>query len=114
MDAEKQLSELQTRASNLHKRVEKLREKVDGLTAAATLDMIGKVDQLDTMVAALLRDAEEVTSEKGADIETTNELYLVTTSKLTSLEQEIEALSLGNPTTVSAILDALVNLGKKR
>ncbi len=113
MNAEKQQSELKNKASHLHTRVAKLREQVEGLTTAATRDMMSKVEQLETMVAALQRDAGELSSAAGADLETVRELYSVTESKLTSLEHEIDALASGNPTTVSAAVDAIVNIGNK-
>ncbi len=114
MNAEEQQNELENKASNLHTRVSKLRVQVEELTAAATLDMIGKVEQIETMVSALERDAGELSAKTGADMKTVKELHAVTDSKLTSLEHEIEALSTGNPTTISAAVDAFVNFGSKK
>ena len=114
MNAEEQQNELKNKASNLYTRVSKLRVQVEGLTAAATLDMIGKVEQVETMVSALQRDAGELSSKSGADLETVKELHAVTDSKLDSLEHEIEALATGNPTTISAAVDAIVNIGSKK
>lgn len=113
MSAEEQQEELQSKAAGLHARVGNLRTKVEGLNTAAELDMIGKVEQIETMVSALQRDAGELRSRTGANTDTVKELYAVTNSRLTSLEHEIEALTLGNPTTISAVVDAFVNAGNK-
>lgn len=113
MNTEKQQSELKAKATNLSARTRQLRGKVEGLTTAATLDMIDKVDELETMVSALQRDAGEVNLNTGANAETVNKLHTVTNAKLISLEHEIDALSQGNPTTVSAAVDALVDIGHK-
>ncbi|MDF1737624.1 MAG: hypothetical protein P1U86_00585 [Verrucomicrobiales bacterium] len=113
MSAEEQQEELQSKAAALRARVNQLRSTVEELNTAAKLDMIGKVEQIETMVSALQRDAGELSSNTGADRKTVKELCAVTDSKLTSLEHEIEALALGNPTTVSAAVDAIVNIGSK-
>lgn len=104
-------SEFQLQHGKFERRAAVLREKVQGLTNAATADMIGKVNEVETMVGAFKRDISEINSEGGADYDTTSNLGSVIDSKLTSLEHEIEALSLGNPTTVSAAVDALMNVG---
>lgn len=100
-------------ATALRTRLERLKDVVESLPEAAKHDAKPKVDRMETMLSALERDITEMPEATGADQLTTRELANQVEFELNNLEHEIEALSLGNPTTVDAALDASLHAVEK-
>ncbi len=98
--------ELRTEAVTLRNRYNELSAKVNRLENAAEADFQPKLDRLDTMISALERDVLELDRPEGTNLETANKLHAEVQSELDDLILEIDTLSQGNPTTVSAALDA--------
>lgn len=98
--------ELRIEANALRNRYNELSTKVSQLENAAEADFQAKLDRLDTMVSALERDVLELDSPEVTNLETANRLQSTIQSELNDLMLEVDTLSQGNPTTVSAALDA--------
>ena len=98
--------QLRTESQLLRNRHNELSAKVARLENAAEADFRAKLGRLATMISALERDVLELDSPGGTNLETANKLRSTIQSELNDLMLEIDTLSQGNPTTVSAALDA--------
>lgn len=87
--------------------IHEIEEMVAELEEGARLDMQPKVVRLKIMESALKRDFVEMNMATGADRETAEHLYSQLEKEADSLKDEMDALSQGNPTTVSAAADAV-------
>ncbi|MEX2578291.1 MAG: hypothetical protein WD342_04470 [Verrucomicrobiales bacterium] len=110
MDTQKQ-SDLTpgAKATALRSRYNELAERASRLTEAAHDDVRPKLHRLETMLHALERDIVEAERPGGADSHKVDELQHIIDSDINELRIEVEALGQGNPTTVSAALDATIN-----
>ncbi len=81
-------------------------ETVEGLEEAARLDAVPRLERIQVMERALRRDLAEQASDRGADAETTSQLFERLRHDTRDLKHEMMALGQGNPTTVSAAGDA--------
>lgn len=70
-------------------------------------DVEGRLHRVETMVAALERDANEVKEEAGANLEKTRELASQVRKELTNLSREVETLSQGQKTIAGAALEVM-------
>ena len=100
-------------AQELRARLNQVKETADSLPLAAREDLEPKIERAETMLSALERDITEQTQEKGASTETTRNLLAELTDEMENLEREVDTLSLGNPTTVDAALDATARAVEK-
>lgn len=91
----------------LQARRARLERLAESLEYVPRMDIQPKLDRLDTMMRALERDVSELCQSSGANEETVERLYLSAAARSQSLSHELEALSFGNPTTVSAAADTL-------
>lgn len=98
--------ELRSEAKALRNRHAELETKISRLENAAEADFKTKLTRLDTMISALERDVTELSEPSGSSWETANELCATIRSEMNDLMLEVETMSQGNPTTVSAALDA--------
>lgn len=96
-------------ATVLRAHYNELADRTSRLTEAARDDVKPKLHRLETMLHALERDVEEMKRPGGADAHKVAELQHIIDSEINDLRIEVEALSQGNPTTVSAALDATIS-----
>lgn len=88
--------------------IQRIAAAVDELEVAARDDMMPKVERLQIMEHALLRNFEEQGGERGADSPSVADLYVEIRRETTDLDHEMGALGQGAPTTLSAGLDAVI------
>tara|TARA_R110000850_G_scaffold42454_32_gene108994 strand:+ start:455 stop:811 length:357 start_codon:yes stop_codon:yes gene_type:complete len=92
-------------------------DRIDGyfslLPEVAKMDLSPRMKRLDTMIHALERDVEEVSMPAGASLETAEHLHQTIETELSNLNHEVEFLSMGNPTTITAALDASMHAADK-
>lgn len=113
MNVSKNTSSWKTKAKDSRRKFEVLTEKADSLTEAARIDLGSRLADLNTIVSALERDVEELGNVAGADQRTVEQLHEELAKRLEDLHFEIEALQTGNPTTVSAAVDAVIRAGSR-
>jgi len=109
MSSEAETSQLKSHAEKLRTRFDELKDEAEELTEAAKADVNPRLERLEIMLHAFERDAEEVLQGKGASPEKTIELEETIGSEFRDLQHELDALVQGNPTTVSAALDATIH-----
>lgn len=97
--------ELKSTAEDADRQLAMIEEKARGLEDAASVALQPRIDRLKTMVAALNRDATEVDQSAGADADTARELAENVRKELSNLAIEVQTMSQGNPTTISAAID---------
>lgn len=95
-------------ATVLRSHYNELAERTARLPEATRDDVKPKLHRLETMLHALERDVEEMKRPGGANAHKVAELQHIIDSEINDLRNEVDALSQGNPTTVSAALDATI------
>ncbi|MEM7699867.1 MAG: hypothetical protein AAF236_15840 [Verrucomicrobiota bacterium] len=100
--------ELDAKAALFGRRIGELKEAVTQLPEATKVDLEPRVERMETMISAFRRDVQEIEKPTGATEETANDLELVIERELMCLKSEVETISIGNPTTVTAALDASI------
>jgi len=113
MTEEVSSTELRKSAIDARRRLNEIEEKAQGFEEAATVAMQPRIERLGTMISALERDAGEINELTGADKQTTVELAGTIENELSNLAIEVRTMGQGNPTTVSAAIDAVGKIFKK-
>jgi len=107
-------SEDRLKAAKIYRdQLEALRPRCEDLEEGAKREAMPRIERIDTMISALERDVKEVGQSEGADTQTADELAKTIEAELGNLIPEMEALLQGNPTTVSAVLDASMDVVEK-
>ena len=107
MNADISFKSVKTVSEQIDAKISNISMLVDKLEEGARVDMAPKLSRLQTMNEALIRDISEAETPGGADRETVFELAETLERKTDDLLREVQALSSGNPTTVSAAVDAV-------
>ncbi|MCG8598560.1 MAG: hypothetical protein MI807_00260 [Verrucomicrobiales bacterium] len=107
MEKTEPVSQISNKKDQLAAKVSAIRELTNRLQEGARIDMEPKVERVETMLAALERDVTESATPGGADQATTASLADQLERETEDLLREVQALSTGNPTTVSAALDTI-------
>jgi len=101
--------QLRRRCATLHVRHERMKEAYEELPAAMREDLHSRMERIETMLKALDRDIDELSLDHGADRAQVAQLEDVIDSELAKFDHEIETLSLGSPSTLTAALDKLLD-----
>lgn len=100
------VKEIKEAALIFRQQLSALEKQIEPIQEVAKREAQPRLARLDTMITALERDIDEVGGSAGADLETTVALAETIDVEISNLIPELEALSQGNPTTVSAVFDA--------
>lgn len=107
-DSQPVIDQLRSRCEALNRHHELVQDAYQDLPAAVREDLQDRYDRLGTMMGALNRDIEEMLVDRGADAERVAGLEKVIETELATFDHEIETLSQGYPSTLTAGLDKLL------
>ena len=110
MNEEESANDWVEKASNLRTKFSNLRQIESSLPEAVRMDFHPKLERAETMLSALERDAAELSESTGPGAETVQQLAETVDFALRDLQHELNFLTAGNPTTVSAAADATAEL----